>query len=176
MLHGPSDEKHALDQRQSLQTKLLAHEYSWPWDDTETADLISALYQDVAYQDYRAQILRDAGIIAAFFTMILVLVANFTSRSYSKSERLCFFLLALPLMVTPGLVGQVVFQKTVPIEILLFQASDVAKGFSYIGYCSIQSILIGLGDGASTFLTLIHELKVVSSAGLLVFLIVGLAR
>lgn len=174
LLHGPSDENNALDRQQSIQTKLLAlaqqNEFTLPWEDGET---VFKYYQDEAYQDDRALILRDAGVICAFFTLLLVLVSNFTSTSYSASQRLWFSLLALPLYFAPGFLGQIVFQKTIPVEIALFKTWGAAKGMSYIGYCSLKGLLVGLGDGPSTYLTTIHDLKVVGSASFLVFVMLG---
>lgn len=152
-------------------------QYVRPWDDTETADLVYSIYQDVAYLDHRAQILRDAGIVAAIFTMILSLATNFMPTLYSKHQRLCFFLLALPMYIMPGLVGQLVYQKSLPFEVQLLKegygAKGMGKGLFYIGYCSFQSILIGLGNGAPTSFALIHEFKVISLAGLLAFILLG---
>jgi len=83
----------------------------------------------------------------------------------------------------PGLVGQVVFQKTIPIENQLLEVLGPAKGLSYIGYCSLKSLLVGLGgqedggddDGSlSAILAVLHDFKVVMSAGLLVFVVLGL--
>ena len=83
----------------------------------------------------------------------------------------------------PGLVGQVVFQKTIPIEIQLLEVMGTAKGLSYIGYCSLKSLLVGLGgqddggddDGSlSAILAVFHDFKVVTCAGLLVFVVLGL--
>mmetsp|Transcript_41189 Transcript_41189/g.86489 ORF Transcript_41189/g.86489 Transcript_41189/m.86489 type:complete len:217 (-) Transcript_41189:80-730(-) len=182
LLHGPSDEKKAVAQQQYIQAKILElgeeNGVIWPWNDTERVeDLVFHPYQDIAYQDQRALVLRDAGIIAAFFALILVLAPNFMPVYYSKSQRLRFLSLALPLYFVPGLIGQIAFQKTIPMEIMLLEAWGLAKGFSYVGYCSLQSLLIGGGvdgDGPSMLFTMMHDLKVVMSASGLVFLVLGL--
>ena len=176
-LHGPSDETKALDQQQSARTEVSAlatqSNYGWPWEANETADRVLAFYHGVGYQDQRALVLRDAGIISALFTLILVLAPNFMSISYSASQRLRFLLLALPLYITPGLFGQVVFQKTVPIEMLMLQSWGAAKGLSYVGYCSGRDLLIGSENLQSTFLSLIHNVSVTVSSYFLVSTVLG---
>ena len=146
------------------------------WPDTETAESIFALYRDLAYQDSRAMILRDAGVISAVFTLLIALLPLFGPNiSSSTSQRVRFLLLAILLYITPGLVGQVVFQKLVPIEILLLKSWGEVNGLIYVGYCSGRSLLSGLVDEeAYTVLAIFHDLKVVVLAGLLVFLILGL--
>ena len=174
LLHGPSDEINASNKYQSLQDKLIAlgaqNDYGWPWEDTESTDLVFASYNDMAYQDHRALILRDAGIIGAVFAMILALANNFMSVSYSVSKRLRFLLLASPLYLAPGLAGQLVFQKSIPIEIIMLKTWGVAKGLAYVGYCSGRALLIGLGGGTSSDVSTIHDLKVVATSCLLVFI------
>lgn len=179
-LHGPSDEMSAFDQQQQVQSKLLSlsaqqkYVAHWP-DNDETAESVFAIYRDLAYFDTRAIILRDAGVVAALFTLFLALIPNFMSLSYSASQRVRFLLLAILLYITPGLVGQVAFQNTVPIESLLLKSWGALKGLSYVNYCTVQSLLMGLTDdnGTYTVLAIIHDLKVVASASLLVFLIPG---
>mmetsp|Transcript_55902 Transcript_55902/g.118898 ORF Transcript_55902/g.118898 Transcript_55902/m.118898 type:complete len:210 (-) Transcript_55902:254-883(-) len=173
-IHGPSDEKDALDQYQSVQTTLLAladqSDDIRPWG--ETADFVFETYEDVSYRDHRAMIIRDAGAIAAFFALILFLVPNLTSIHYSASQRLCFLLSALPIYITSGLVGQLVFQKTIPIEVQLLKTWGTSKGSTYIGYCSLKSLLIGLGTDVPSILS--HDIEVVMTAGFLVFILLGL--
>ena len=73
LLHGPSDEKIANEQEHHVQNKLLSlaqqrDDVHWP--DVDTAESIFALYRDLAYQDHRALVLRDAGVISAVFTLL----------------------------------------------------------------------------------------------------------
>ena len=138
----------------------------------ETADLVLEQYYKTAYTDDRALISRDAGIISALLTMILVMFPNFTSTSYSNSQRLSFLLLILPLYLLPGFLGQMLFQKSIPIEILLITKSS-SSGLIYIAYCSAKSLLVGMGESQSVFSTIMHELKVVVSAVILVFVTLG---
>lgn len=174
VLHGPSDEINALDHQRSIQTEILslsghAEDITWPWDDVFTP------YQNSAYQDPRAVILRDAGIIAALYALVLATVSSITSIYYTASQRLYLLFLVLPLYVGPGLIGQVYFQKTIPIEIVLLDTCGLRKGLSYIGYCSMQSLLTGLGiDGPYSASTLVHDLKVVLSAEFLTYIVLGL--
>lgn len=179
LLHGPSDEKYALDEQRRVQAEILAlsekYEDDWPWNDGESSESVLSLYRDLV-DDPLTLLLHDAGAIASMLAMILVLVPKFfSSTSYSAIRRFYFLLLAFPLCIAPGMIAQVVIQKRVPIEILLVGSWRSTKGLAYSGYCSLQSLLLGLeGDDISSALTTIHDLKVVGLAGLLVFLILGM--
>lgn len=174
VLHGPSDEINALDRHRSVQTEILSlsgqnEDITWPGDD------VFEPYQNSAYQDHRALILRDAGVIASLFALVLAMVPSITSVYYTAGQRLYIFLMSLPLYIVPGLIGQLYFQKTIPIEIVLLKTCGLTKGLSYVGYCSIKSLLIGVGiDGPYSSLTLFHDLKVVVSAEFLTYIVLGL--
>ncbi|KAL7551092.1 hypothetical protein ACHAWF_014288 [Thalassiosira exigua] len=182
LLHGPSGESNATDQQQQIRAKLLAlgkddDHPGWPWEGGfETAESVFGIYRDVAYRDPRALLLHDAGMIAAIFTLLLALAPKFFSHtSYSARQRLCFFILMVPLSTT-GLAGQVAIQQTIPFELLLVERWGLLRGLSFIAYCSMKSLSLGLGgEEASSLLTAsFYELKVLGSAGFLVFLILGL--
>jgi len=182
-LYGPTSEVDARDQRRSVEAVLLVsidaimrgggggrsgRSARQIWNnDAETYDAFLAKYDDAAYYgDRRAVVLRDAGIIAAFFALILAMNAN-----YDIASRLKFIILSLPLYVVPGLVGQLAFQRTTPIEILLLNAWGMRGGIACIGYCSVRSLLRGL-DEVAEFIghTILHDVEVVTCAGLLAFL------
>ena len=167
--HGPSAHNASVEQ-QLLFDKLPAIDNQDKY--AETADLVLEQYYKMAYTDDRALILRDAGIISALLAMIIVMFPNFTSTSYSNSQRLSLLLLILPLYLLPGLLGQILFQKSIPIEIWLITKSP-SNGLAYIAYCSAKSLLVGMGESQSVFSTIMHELKVVVSAVILVFVTLG---
>ena len=170
-IHGPSSHNASVERQLSFD-KLPAIDNQDNYS-AETADLVLEQYYKTAYTDDRALILRDAGIISALLAMIIVMFPNFTSTSYSNSgQRLCFLLLILPLYLLPGLLGQILFQKSVPIEIWLITKSP-SSGLKYIAYCSAKSLLVGMGESQSIFSTIMHELKVVVSAVILVFVTLG---
>ena len=140
-IHGPSSHNASVEQQLSFD-KLPAIDNQDNYS-AETADLVLEQYYKTAYTDDRALILRDAGIISALLAMIIVMFPNFTSTSYSN--RLCFLLLILPLYLLPGLLGQILFQKSIPIEIWLITKSP-SSGLKYIAYCSAKSLLVGMGE------------------------------
>ena len=178
-LHGPSDERIATKRQALMQSQFLAMTnrdgaISWPWDDIGTAEAVLAMYEEVAYQDDRAAILRDAGAVAALFALLLAMFPNFTTNSYSTSQRLYFAMLALPMYIASSQVGQIVFEKTNPIEIEMGQTWGMAKAMAFALYCSGQSLLTGIGGELLSSVSLMHEAKVVVSAGALSFFILGL--
>ena len=140
-VHGPS--AHNASVEQQLFDKLPAIDNQDNYS-AETADLVLKQYT-TAYTDDRALISRDAGIISALLALIIVMFPNFTSTSYSNSQRLSFLLLILPLYLLPGLLGQILFQKSIPIEIWLIKKSP-SNGLAYIAYCSAKSLLVGMGE------------------------------
>ena len=171
-LYGPSSEIDARDQKRSVEAMIVPLATrggnAWPWDDTEIFDVVLAQYNDVGYRDHRALVLRDAGVIAALFALILALNPN-----YGVVSRLKFSLLFLPLYAAPGLVGQIAFQRTTPIETLVLKSWGLRRGLTCIGYCSIQSLLSGPEAALLTGSTLLHDIRVVVAADLLVFLMLG---
>ena len=169
-IFGPSARNYASVEQQLLFDKLPAINNQDIYI-AETAALVLEQYK-MAYTEERALVSRDAGIISALLAMILVMFPNFTSTSYSNSQRLSFLLLILPLYLLPGLLGQMLFQKSIPIEILLIEKSPLS-GLTYIAYCSAKSLLVGMGGSLSTFSTIMHELKVVISSVILVFVTLG---
>ena len=169
-IHGPSSHNASVERQLSFD-KLPAIDNQDNYS-AETADLVLEQYYTTAYTDDRALILRDAGIISALLAMIIVMFPNFTSTSYSNSHSISFLLLILPLYLLPGLLGQILFQKSVPIEIWLITKSP-SSGLKYIAYCSAKSLLVGMGESQSVFSTIMHELKVVVSAVILVFVTLG---
>ena len=172
-LYGPTSEIDAREHERSIEAMLvpLSTTYdgnAWPWENIEIFDVVLAQYNGVAYRDHRALVLRDAGVIAAFFALILTLNPN-----YGVVSRLKFSLLSLPLYAAPGMVGQIAFLRTTPIEILLIKAWGLRRGMTCIGYCSIRSLLSGPEAALLTGTTLLHDIRVVAAAGLLVFLMLG---
>jgi hypothetical protein len=173
-LYGPTSEIDAQHQKRSVEAMLAPlaatrHDgNAWPWENIDIFEVVLDQYNDVAYRDHRALVLRDAGVIAAFFALILTLNPN-----YGVVSRLKFSLLSLPLYAAPGMVGQITFLRTTPIEILLLKAWGVRRGMACIGYCSIRSLLSGPENALLTGSTLIHDIRVVVAAGLLVFLLLG---
>ena len=170
-MFGPSAQNYASVEQQLLFDKLPAINNQDNYS-VGTADLVLEQYKMAYTDDERALISRDAGIISALLTMILVMFPNFTSTSYSNSQRLSFLLLILPLYLLPGFLGQMLFQKSIPIEILLITKSP-SSGLTYIAYCSAKSLLVGMGGSLSTFSTIVHELKVVISSAIIVFVTLG---
>mmetsp|Transcript_28622 Transcript_28622/g.57610 ORF Transcript_28622/g.57610 Transcript_28622/m.57610 type:complete len:131 (-) Transcript_28622:40-432(-) len=82
------------------------------------------------------------------------------------------------LFILPGMIGQLLFSKTIPIEILLLNRfnnsntdmslSGIVEGIMYVGYCSLKSVL-GWGcqeggDGMYPSNSAVYELKVVGVA------------
>lgn len=164
-LAGPSAENIAVEQME-MQIKL----FKSAKHSNNIIEKVAEQY-DIAYQNHNAAICRDAGIIASIFLLMVTLIPNLTATSYSKSERLCCILLAFPLL---GMVGQILFKSTVPIEIVILKSwDDVLKSLYFIGYCSFQGLLTGLGEGESITLIVMHDVKVVILACMLVFSMVG---
>lgn len=172
LLHGPSAQIFASDREAALQS-ILASSPSHEINDAACDEIYQPAYDH--NDDYRSAIFRDAGAIAALFSLLLILVPKFTSIHYSARQRFQFLLLTLPVYVTPALIGQIVFQKSAPVEILLLKTWGLKPGILFAGYCSTQSLLGGALDGrAWTVNYIIHELHVVGVAGLIVFLILGI--
>ena len=167
-LAGPSAENIAVEQME-MQIKL----FKSAKHSSNNIEVVAEQY-DIAYQNQSAAICRDAGIIASIFLLMVTLVPNLTATSYSKSERLCCILLAFPLYTFVGMVGQILFKSTVPIEIVILKSwDDVLKSLYFIGYCSFHGLLTGLGEGESITLIVMHDVKVVILACVLVFAMVG---
>lgn len=171
LFHGPSAEINALKKQRSVQTKILSltgqNEETWPWDD------VFEDYQNRAYQDDRALVFRDAGLITSSFALVLAIVSQITPIFYTVSQRFYLLLSALALYIIPGLIGQI-YQKAVPIEIVLLKTCGLTKGLTYIGYCSMRSLSIGMGfDGPYSAYSLLHDLKVVMLARFLAYVVLG---
>jgi hypothetical protein len=172
-LYGPTSEIDARDRNRSVEAMLVpllaaGGGNARPWDDAKTFGFVLAQYDDVAYKDHRALVLRDAGVVAAFFALILALDPNLGVASRLKCS-----LLSLPLYAAPGLVGQISILRATPIEILLLKAWGLRRGLACVGYCSIRSLLSGPEVALLTGSALLHDIKVVVAAGLLAFLMLG---
>ena len=137
-------------------------------------------------------VLRDAGVFTA---MIAVLRAcNFfgtddnTTTITTKSLRRWryhYLFMAGVLFILPGMIGQLLLTKTIPIEILLMNRfnnsntdmslSGIVEGIMYVGYCSLKSVLGGQegGDGMYPSNSAVYELKVVGVALAFVALFLG---
>ena len=124
---------------------------------------------DTAYQGF--SLLRDAGIVASLFTMMLLLLPRFLSVRYTKQQCLCFLLLLPLLLLTPGLIGQIILAGSIPIEIS-FLKLGVVHGMGLIQYCSMQSFMSGAGVVKDIIL---YDFKLVGLAGALLFLITGIS-
>ncbi|KAL9184560.1 hypothetical protein ACHAXT_012530 [Thalassiosira profunda] len=174
LFFGPSAAARALEQQQQLQTSLAAveraHGAPWPWEDGASA--VGDIVCSNDGVDARSDILRDAGMVAGIFALLLALARKFSAKEMTSERRMALLLLSVPLCVLPGLVGQLVFEQRVPNEVTAIQSLGLGKGMAYFGYCLSKGLFGGVGD-ASAIATLFHESKVVAVAGLLSVSILG---
>jgi hypothetical protein len=199
-LHGPSSQLFATKQ-QIIQSNLLSRIYSdgeynddqqttlsWMTQISTTAEQIYNPHYELAYQHHYATcILRDAGIIAAMFALLRA--CNFfasttpttptttTTNDNNKTKTMqhCYHLfMAVALFILPGMIGQILLSKTVPIEILLLNRNNnndvtrILESIMYVGYCSLKSLLRQGEEGVyrvvSSVGNVVFELKVVGVA------------
>ena len=120
-------------------------------------------------------ILRDAGVFAA---MVGVLRAQQKQKQQTQRMINCIYQLVMTvaLFILPGMLGQVFISKTIPIEMVIlwnhFDSTDdantnnndvssilsrILEGIVYVGYCSLKSVVLGIGS-------VMYELKVVGVA------------
>jgi len=199
-IYGPSSQLFATKQ-QIIQSNLLSRIFSESESTTtattalswmmariaSTAEQIYNTHYELAYQhehDSMTCILRDAGVFTA---MIAVLRAcNFfgtdddnttttTTKSLRRWHRYHYLFMAGALFILPGMIGQLLFSKTIPIEILLLNRfnnsntdmslSGIVEGIMYVGYCSLKSVL-GHQEGGDGMYpsSAVYELKVVGVA------------
>lgn len=156
-INGPSDQVTAIDKYQFINTFLSSH-------DPTDCDAYTTAYEN-------ASLLRDAGIIASLFTLVLLLLPGFVALSYTKRQKLYFILLLPFLWVTPGLIGQILSAQ-IPIELSYLEAFGM-NGISMVGYCSLQSLVSG-GHGITSIAEVVYELKVVSLAAGMLFVVLGI--
>mmetsp|Transcript_22854 Transcript_22854/g.34632 ORF Transcript_22854/g.34632 Transcript_22854/m.34632 type:complete len:237 (+) Transcript_22854:152-862(+) len=196
-IYGPSTQLFATKQ-QIIQSNLLSRIFaesesittstrvsSWMARIASTAEQIYNPHYELAYQhdhDCMTCILRDAGVFTA---MIAVLRAcNFfgtddnntttTTKSLRRWHLYHYLFMAGALFILPGMIGQLLFSKTIPIEILLLNRfnsntdmslSGIVEGVMYVGYCSLKSVLGQEGgDGMYFSNSAVYELKVVGVA------------
>ena len=119
----------------------------------------------VADHESPSAILCDAIAIAALFSLILILIPNFMPTSYLAHQRVQFLLLVMPLYVTLAFIRQVIFEKTIPVELSFLNTLGVGKGFLLGVYCFFQCLHLRL-----VLLCSYTNLKVVWVESLLVFL------
>ena len=159
---------------------------------TATAEQIYNPHYELAYQLHDSNttcILRDGGVIAALY--VLLHACNFfgtsspttqqqSQQSSQQRQRLHYLYLAGVLFILPGMIGQIVFSKTIPIEIVLwnnrFNNDDnmdvvallrgMLERLLYVGYCSLKSVLDHRygGGGDLVVESMVYELKVVGVA------------
>eukprot|EP00956_Cyclotella_meneghiniana_P042153 scaffold248381_cov99-Cyclotella_meneghiniana.AAC.1 len=128
---------------------------------------------NTAYQEFTLP--RDAGIIASLFTIMLLLLPKFLSVRYTRQQYLCFLLLLPLLSLTPGLMGQIILTRSIPIE-LSFLKLGVVRGMGLIQYCSMQSFVSGSNvhhDGSMEDV-LLYDSKLVGLAASLLFVVLGI--
>ncbi len=173
---------------------------------TTTAEQIYNPHYELAYQHhYVTCILRDAGMIAALFAVLRA--CNFFATAATSSttnddknnnktnkimQRLYHLFMAVSLFILPGMIGQLLLSKTVPIEILLLNRYNnnnnvttsssfigILEGIMYMGYCSLKSLSsLGGEEGVyhvvvSSVGNVVYELKVVGVALALVVFFLG---
>ena len=163
---------------------------TWMTRIATTAEQIYNPHYELAYQhehdcNYMC-ILRDGGVIAALY--VLLHACNFfgtssttkqqqQQQSSQRRQRFYYLFLAGVLFILPGMIGQIVFSKTIPIEIIVllnyrFNNDNVVSSLRgmlerllYVGYCSLKSVLDHHhGGGDLTFGSVVYELKVVGVA------------
>mmetsp|Transcript_28621 Transcript_28621/g.57609 ORF Transcript_28621/g.57609 Transcript_28621/m.57609 type:complete len:241 (-) Transcript_28621:40-762(-) len=200
-IYGPSSQLFATKQ-QIIQSNLLSRIFSESESTTtattasswmmariaSTAEQIYNPHYELAYQhehDSMTCVLRDAGVFTA---MIAVLRAcNFfaaddnttttTTKSLRRWHRYHYLFMAGALFILPGMIGQLLLSKTIPIEILLLNRfnnsntdmslSGIVEGIMYVGYCSLKSVLgWGCQEGGDGMYpsSAVYELKVVGVA------------
>lgn len=217
-LYGPSSQLFATKQ-QFIQSNLLARIYSTDNDDNDqqqttifttlmswmtnmstTAEQIYNPHYELAYQHhYVTCILRDAGMIAAMFAVLRACnffastATNTTNSSNNKTNKIMqrwyHLFMAVSLFILPGMIGQLLLSKSVPVEILLLNRFNnnnvttssfigILEGIMYMGYCSLKS-LSSLGEEGvyhvvlSSVGNVVYELKVVGVALALVVFFLG---
>ena len=163
---------------------------SWMARIAATAEQIYNPHYELAYQhDCNTCILRDGGVIAALY--VLLHACNFfgtssTTKQQSpqsssqRRQRFHYLFLAGALFILPGMIGQLVISKTIPIEIIVLLNNrfnndnmDVVallrgmlERLLYVGYCSLRSVLDHRygGGGDLVVESMVYELKVVGVA------------
>jgi hypothetical protein len=175
-LHGPSSQASALKQRDTDTTLVALAEQQRNGNGANDA-LCNSLYEVACAEDERALILREAGVIASLFTLLLAVFPKFFvhGTSYTRQQRLYFVAMVLPLLIIPSSIGQVVYLGRVPVEVSLMKTSSwgVGGGLASGGYCAMQSMLKGEGDGQDSLAKLLRECKVVGVAAVIVYLVLG---
>ena len=151
-----------------------------------TAEQIYNPHYELAYQhDCKTCILHDAGVIAALFAILHA--CNFFGDTISKRQqqqrRFHYFFMAGALFILPGMIGQLLISKTIPIEIVLLNRfntdtslSGMLESLLYVGYCSWKSVLDHHYDGVYRIVAMgnaMYELKVVGVALALVAFFLG---
>mmetsp|Transcript_23161 Transcript_23161/g.38165 ORF Transcript_23161/g.38165 Transcript_23161/m.38165 type:complete len:244 (+) Transcript_23161:192-923(+) len=209
-IYGPSSQLFATKQ-QIIQANLLSRILSnneattttttitttvttWMARIATTAEQIYNPHYELAYQhDCKTCILHDAGVIAALFAILHA--CNFFGDTISKRQqqqqqqqrrRFHYFFMAGALFILPGMIGQLVISKTIPIEIVLLNRfntdtslNGMLESLLYVGYCSWKSVLdhhYDGGDGVYRIVAMgnaMYELKVVGVALALVAFFLG---
>jgi len=160
-VYGPVNELLASEGQREVAEKLSSFEADkWPWEGDQS--ILSALY-DQSYWNEEAATLRDAGEVAAIFAMILALVPNFTNRKYSRQQQLLLLIMSSQVRALAALAGQIIFQKSVPVETLIIQRLGLSRGVLTCQYCSIRSLVDGFSQH-SQILSLLSDGKVVCCA------------
>jgi hypothetical protein len=157
-IHGPSAQLAALKEYQFTNSLLGAQKVTW-CDAYDTAYANSTL-------------LRDAGTIAALFTIILVFIPGFLSLNHTKTQRMSFLLLLPLLWITPGLIGQILAEH-IPIELAFLENFGV-RGIGMIEYCSLHSLVLEGRELSSMTEVVIYEANLVGVASAMLFLVLGI--
>lgn len=125
---------------------------------------------DTAYED--ASLPRDAGMIASFFTMILIVLPGFLSYNFTKRQCASFILLVPLLCISPGLISQILSAQ-IPIELSFFRAFGL-NGIGMAEKCSIRNLVTGWHNLSSLVGVAVYEMKLVGLAAFVLFLVLGI--
>jgi hypothetical protein len=153
---------------------------TWMTRIAATAEQIYNPHYELAYQLHDCNttcILRDGGVIAALY--VLLHACNFfgtttptkQQQPSPQRQRFHYLYLAGVLFILPGMIGQIVLSKTIPIEIVLLKRDvsslrGIFERLLYVGYCSLKSVLDHHHGGGGDLVvgSMVYELKVVGVA------------
>jgi hypothetical protein len=157
-IHGPAAQLAALDQYQFTNTFL------------STQDAIDCDAYATAYSE--SSCIRDAAMITSIFMVLILVVPGFSSFNFSRKQYICSLLLLPLLWVTPGLIGQIL-SAHIPIELSYLTLHGV-NGIQMVQYCSLHSLVLGGHQLTSTLQVILYDMKVVSVAAGMLFLLMGI--
>mmetsp|Transcript_20796 Transcript_20796/g.48829 ORF Transcript_20796/g.48829 Transcript_20796/m.48829 type:complete len:206 (-) Transcript_20796:77-694(-) len=162
-IYGPVNELLASERQREVAGQLSSLETDkWPWEGDQS--ILSAVY-DQSYRNQGAATVRDAGEVAAIFAMILALIPNLTNRKYSIREKLLLLIMSSQVRAMSAMMGQIAFQRSVPVETLMIQRLGLFRGILTWQYCSVRSVAGFDGiDQHSQMLSFLNEGKVLGCA------------